>query len=60
MAFEKHKRLLNHELDQFNVILGEILPRYVELMHKEELSSNEVKELGEIEHYLIEVNAKIA
>ena len=60
MEFEKHKKLLNHELDQFNSILGEILPRYIELMHDEDLSPDEVKELGKIEHYLIEVNGKIA
>lgn len=60
MAFEKHKRLLNQELDQFNLILSEILPRYIELMKGEEISDEEAKELGEIEHFLIEINAKIA
>ena len=60
MAFEKHKRLLNKELDQFNLILSEILPRYIELMKSEHISDEEVKELGEIEHFLIEINAKIA
>ena len=60
MAFEKHKRVLNRELDQFNLILSEILPRYIELMKSEEISDEEVKELGEIEHFLIEINAKIA
>ena len=60
MAFEKHKRLLNKELDQFNLILSEILPRYIELMKKENISNEETKELGEIEHFLIEINGKIA
>ncbi|MFT6502012.1 MAG: hypothetical protein ACJASQ_002137 [Crocinitomicaceae bacterium] len=60
MAFEKHKRLLNKELDQFNLILSEILPRYIELMKNEQISDEEAKELGEIEHFLIEINAKIA
>ena len=60
MAFEKHKKLLNKELDQFNLILSEILPRYIALMKSEEIDDNEAKELGEIEHFLIEINAKIA
>ncbi|MCH2224430.1 MAG: hypothetical protein MK066_06630 [Crocinitomicaceae bacterium] len=58
--FDKHKQLLNKELDQFNSILGEILPRYITLMKKSDSSEGELKELGEIEHFLIEVNAKIA
>jgi len=60
MEFEKHKNLLNKELDQFNLILSEILPRYIELMKNEDISDDEIKELGEIEHFLIEINAKIA
>lgn len=60
MSFEKHKQLLNRELDQFNTLLGEILPRYVLLVRKEDCSAEELTELGEIEHYLIEVNSKIA
>lgn len=60
MSFERHKQLLNRELDQFNALLGELLPRYVMLVRKENCTSEELKELGEIEHYLIEVNSKIA
>lgn len=60
MSFEKHKQLLNQELDQFNALLGELLPRYVLLARKDDCTSEELKELGEIEHYLIEVNSKIA
>ena len=60
MEFEKNKELLNRELDQFNAILGRILPRYIELMHRDELSDKESSELGNIEHYLIEINGKIA
>ncbi|MFK7784389.1 MAG: hypothetical protein AB8B56_04685 [Crocinitomicaceae bacterium] len=59
MSFEKHKQLLNQELDQFNALLGELLPRYVLLVRKNDCSPEELKELGEIEHYLIEVNSKI-
>ena len=60
MEFEKHKRLLNKELDHFTMMISEILPRYLELMRKKEISDDETKELGEIEHFLIEVNSKIA
>lgn len=60
MEFEKHKKLLNKELDQFNLILSKILPRYIELMKNDDISDDEVKELGEVEHFLIEINAKIA
>jgi hypothetical protein len=60
MEFERHKKLLNKELDKFNLILGELLPRYIELMKKEDITDAETKELGEIEHFLIEINSKIA
>ena len=60
MDFKKHKETLNQELDQFNSILGEILPRYVYLVHKKDSSTDETKELGDIEHFLIEINSKIA
>ncbi len=59
MDFKKHKETLNQELDQFNSILGEILPRYVFLVRKKDTSSDETKELGDIEHFLIEINSKI-
>ena len=60
MEFERHKRLLNKELDQFNLILSEILPRYISLMKKDDINEEELKELGELEHFLIEINGKIA
>lgn len=60
MEFERHKNLLNKELDQFNLILSEILPRYIELMKKDNINATELKELGELEHFLIEINGKIA
>lgn len=60
MSLDEHKKQLNQELEQFNSILGEILPRYLTLMKKKNASMEEERELGEIEHFLIEVNAKIA
>lgn len=60
MGLDEHKKLLNKELDQFNSILGEILPRYILLMKKKDTTVEEEKELGDIEHFLIEINGKIA
>lgn len=60
MAFHQHKHLLKQEFDKFNSILGELLPRYVILMQKKSLTSNEQNELERIESLLIEVNGKIA
>lgn len=60
MEFEKHKRMLNEELDHFTLMLSEILPRYLELMRKKSPTDEENQELGELEHFLIEVNSKIA
>ncbi len=60
MSFNKHKHALNKELEHFNSVLGEILPRYLSLVRKKDSTPEEDKELGEIEHFLIEVNGKIA
>jgi hypothetical protein len=59
MKFEKNKKKLNRELDRLSILLSEVLPRYIQLMKIDEPSLDELKELGEIEHSLIEVNAKI-
>jgi hypothetical protein len=58
--FEQHKEALNKELERFIQLLDELLPRYVLLLKKTNISEKELTELGEIEHYLIEVNAKIS
>lgn len=58
--FERHKVLLNQELERFSIQLGEILPRYIALMKKRDITDEELKELGELEHFLIEINAKLA
>lgn len=57
--FKQNKEALNYELRQFQTILDELLPRYALLLEKKNISKDELTELGEIEHYLIEVNAKI-
>lgn len=60
MGLNEHKKNLNQELDQFNSILGEVLPRYISLMKMKDPSIKDQKELDEIEHFLFEVNGKIA
>ena len=57
--FKSNKKQLDQELDRFISLLGELLPRYHELLEKENLSQDELKNLGEIENYLLGVNAKI-
>ncbi len=60
MDFRANKDALNKELEHFISLLEEMLPRYSVLLRKSEISSTELKELGEIEHFLIEINAKIS
>jgi hypothetical protein len=57
--FKLNKAALNKELEQFMLILDELLPRYSILFEKKNITQQELKELGDLEHYLIEVNAKI-
>ena len=59
MDFNQNRDAINKELEQFILLLNETLPRYSSLLKKQEISSSELKELGDIEYFLIEVNAKI-
>ena len=59
MDFNQSKNALNQELEQFLVVLNQLLPRYSSLINKDFINPTELKELGEIEHFLIEVNSKI-
>jgi len=59
MNFKQNKDDLNRELEQFISTLNELLPRYSYLLRKSAISSEEITELGDIEHFLIEVNSKI-
>ncbi|MFT7343751.1 MAG: hypothetical protein ACI9XP_000326 [Lentimonas sp.] len=59
MNFSDNKDEINRELKQFINTLNELLPRYSMLLKKTETSGKELQELGEIEHFLIEINAKI-
>lgn len=58
--FEQSKEDLNRELKKLVNTLNEMLPRYTLLLNKSELSRDEIEELGEIEHFLIGLNAKIS
>ena len=60
MDFKENKDALNRDLEQFILTLNELLPRYTHLLSKQSLDKIEVTELGDIEHYLMEVNAKIS
>ena len=57
--FSENKDDLNRELQQFISTLGTLLPRYSLLLTKKNPNPVEVKELGDIEHFLIEINSKI-
>ncbi|NDB35036.1 MAG: hypothetical protein EB023_06745 [Flavobacteriia bacterium] len=57
--FKSNRKELDDELEKFMKLLEELLPRYHYLLRKPELSQDELTRLGEIEHYLIGVNAKI-
>jgi len=57
--YKRNKDALNKELEQFISTLNELLPRYSFLLRKRTMTSGELSELGEIEHFLIELNSKI-
>lgn len=58
--FQQNKDALNRELEQFISKLDEVLPRYTALLNKVGVTPAEVSELGQLEHFLIELNYKIS
>lgn len=50
---------MKSDMDGFIAQLNAILPRYSILLKQDELSEEEVSELGEIEYFLIEISGKI-
>ena len=60
MDFKDSKDALNRDLERFINTLNELLPRYTFLLSKDFLEREEVSELGDIEHFLMDVNAKIS
>jgi len=59
MDFSERKEEINKELDHFVELLNRTLPRYSRLLKKASITTDELKELGDIEYFLIEVNSKI-
>ncbi|MEN9700225.1 MAG: hypothetical protein RLZZ301_1423 [Bacteroidota bacterium] len=57
--FQDNKSELDQELERFIALLNQLLPRYHSLLKKERLTPDELKRLGDIEHYLLGVNTKI-
>ena len=57
--FDYNKHEMDQEMDRFMALLNSILPRYSSLLRKKNMSHDDVTELGELEHYLIELNSKI-
>lgn len=60
MDFSQNRDAINKELGQFIELLHDTLPRYSTLLKKPNISVAELKELGDIEYFLIEVNSKIS
>ena len=56
--FDYNKHEMDQEMDRFIALLNNMLPRYSSLLRKN-MSHDDVTELGELEHYLIELNSKI-
>jgi len=57
--FKENRKELDEELERFIALLNQLLPHYHFLLKKDDLNDDELNRLGEIEHYLIGVNAKI-
>ena len=57
--FRTHKNELDKELERFMSLLNQIMPLYHSLLKKQEPDADELRRLGEIEHYLLTVNSKI-
>jgi hypothetical protein len=58
--FNHNKEELNKELERFIQTLNEVLPRYSALLKKQQMTKEELSELGEIEHFLIGMNYQIS
>lgn len=59
MGFKEQQAAIQRELDRFIDLLGVLLPRYSGLLKRTDLSEKELNELGEIEHFLIGVTARV-
>ena len=60
MNLDDNKETVNKELELFMTYLSKNLLEYSTLLKKTNISPDELKKLGEIEYFLIEINAKIS
>jgi len=60
MGLDQSKNKIEVELNLFISKLNDLLPRYDYLVGKTDLSKDELKELGEVEYLLLDLNAKIS
>ena len=59
MGFKEQQAAIERELDRFTDLLGVLLPRYSKLLDQKKLTDEELKELGDIEHFLIGVTGRV-
>ncbi|MDD2982187.1 MAG: hypothetical protein PHQ74_02255 [Crocinitomicaceae bacterium] len=59
MNLNDNKETVNKELELFMAYLNKNLVEYSTLLKKENISPTELKQLGDIEYFLIEINSKI-
>ena len=60
MNLNDNKETVNKELELFMTYLSKNLVEYSTLLKKENISPSELKQLGDIEYFLIEINSKIS
>lgn len=59
MDYKAYQDDLNSELNQFVNLLKVTLPRYSELVKKNNMTKVELAELGELEYLLLDINSKL-
>ncbi|MCC6701180.1 MAG: hypothetical protein IT221_06635 [Fluviicola sp.] len=60
MGLKEQQAAIERELERFMDLLNSMLPRYSKLLKKANLNDDELKELGDIEHFLIGVTGRIS
>jgi hypothetical protein len=51
---------MDKELSNFSIALNQLLEKYARMLKSKDLSEIELTELGNIEHFLIDLNVKIS
>lgn len=60
MTLREQTAAIQKELDRFVELLKVVQPRHAFLLSKDNLNDEEITELGDLEYFLMEVNAQIA